>query len=240
MFEKKYKNALLKMIEEEELREFQKSIHDFNIEKFMMSRLKCMNIILVNILWIPMTRKPLRYLIVLISLSFFVYKIPYFKVKRKIKKMIDEIEMSFPIWIRQLQILLQSNTVVVSLNKSLKTTPELMKKELEILIDHLEAEPLCYQYYAEFLNQYELVQISRAMKCLYRCSIEGKKSSYRELEQLSHSTSSWIRNKRKSRKETQLLIYQWWGIVPLIGVTIVFLVIMINVIGNLMGKEVMM
>ncbi len=236
--ESHYKSVILKIIEEDELVAFQKVLSDFDVDLFMERRLQKVNRILINIIWIPLFRNRIRISLILFVASLFVYKLPYYRLKREVEKMREEIKMSFPLWIRQLQILLQSNTVAISLMKSLDRAPKLIKKELEELILLLNSEPTCYKYYAEFLNQYDLVQISRAMKCLYRCAVEGKKGSYKGLEQLSLSTSLWIRQKRNQRKEMRLMLYQWWGMLPLFGVTIVFLVIMANVITNLMGKEV--
>lgn len=240
VIENRYRSFLLNMIEEDELKLFLQVLNDFDIHKFMQSRLRKVNLVLMNILWLPFFRNRIQFMIILFMTALLIYKLPFYHLKRKVKKMMEEIEMSFPLWIRQLQILLQSNTVVVSLAKSLDRAPKLIQKELVELIDHLQSDPACYQYYADFLNQYDLIQVSRVMKCLYRCATEEKKDSYRGLEQLSSSISLWLRQKRNQRKELRLMAYQWWGILPLIGVTIVFMAVMVNVIQNLLGREVIL
>lgn len=240
IIENRYKSILIKMIEEDDLITFSRVLYDFDIVYFMQSRLKKVNMILIQIIWLPLFKNRFQFFLILSISVFLIYKFPYYHLKREVRKMMEEIEMSFPLWLRQLQILLQSNTVAVSLEKSLDRVPKLMQKELEELIVLLKGNPDCYKYYAEFLNQYELVQISRAMKCLYRCAVDGKKDSYKGLEQLSVSTSLWLRQKRSQRKDRRMMVYQWWGILPLMGVTIVFLIIMANLINNLMGKGVIL
>ena len=150
-----------------------------------------------------------------------------------------QLQFQFPIWLRQLQILIQTNTVHQALIASTQTAPSLIHDDLSHLIEATSNDAISIQPYLSFLNQYHLAEVERAMKLLYRYQSVGKADAYQQLQRMIETTAKWIRAERKERFDTKLLFYQWWGMLPLLGVTVMFMAVMFQIILDLFGKGVM-
>lgn len=165
-----------------------------------------------------------------------IYKLRYFQVKRQYLRLKKQLSFEFPIWLRLIQGLLPYNTVVRSLVLSVDFAPVLIQEPLRQLIVRLEADPLQLSHYEAFMKEFEDTQIERAMKHLYRYNFAGFVDAGRQLDQMVKSTSKWLRITRRERNETAMGAYQWLGIVPMVSVTIIFIVLMFQVIVSTMER----
>jgi hypothetical protein len=184
------------------------------------------------------TKYPIQAECILLLVIVYQYESSFLKLRIKTRKLKSQIRYQFPIYLRQIQVLLQNNTVVTSIDRSLIYAPSLFKSEVAFLADQLRERPQDLDPYLDFLSFYELPEIARAMKLLYRYNTVGQADSYHQLNRMIQSTSKWLREERVSRKQSALLIYQWWGIVPLLGVTLLFLSVMMNILMTMFGKGV--
>ncbi len=137
------------------------------------------------------------------------------------------------IWLRQLQILLQSNTVSQSLRLSLSHAPALIRHDLKKLIDEIDKDALNITPYLNFLSAYRLSEIERAMKLLYRYNTVGKDDAYLQFNRMIQTTTKWLRSEREEHHKDAMTIYEWFSMIPLFGVTLLFLAIMCEVIMNM-------
>ena len=160
---------------------------------------------------------------------FALYKFEYMRLKFKVNKRIRHIRYQFPIYLRQLQVLLQNNTVTKAIEASLDQVPTLFKEDIVLLHKRLLENPMNLNAYTYCMEQYELPEIERAMKWLYRYQTIGISDVNRQFNRMITSTSKWLRQSRLQAKDQSLTLYQWWGILPLFGVTIVFLSAMVSV-----------
>jgi hypothetical protein len=165
-----------------------------------------------------------------------VYKLPYIHLKGKFKGKVQQLKYEFPIWLRQLQILLQNNTVVVSLEKSSNLAPQLIQSHLDDFIVKLKNNPQDLTSYMYFLKNYECIEIERAMKLLFRYNSVGKEDSMRQLNRMIQTTAKWLREQRLNAQSSKNQMKQWWGMLPLFGVTIVFITMMIQTFMTLMER----
>ncbi len=172
------------------------------------------------------------------GLFMLVYKQAYLALKRVQKQRVNQLKFQFPIWLRQLQILIQTNTVVTSLTLSAQTAPQLIQEDLSILIAEIEEDAIHLTPYMNFLKAYRLSEIERAMKLLYRYNTVGKEDAYVQFNRMIQTTTKWLRSERSSRAESKLMFFQWWGMLPLLGVTVLFMAIMFEIIINLFGEGV--
>lgn len=186
----------------------------------------------------PILNFDYRFMIIVLLLSTYILKKDYLLVKRNQYRQLKQLRFQFPIWLRQLQILIQNNTVTTSLEQSKLSAPSLIKEDLNILIDELHEDAIHLQPYLNFLKRYRLSEIERAMKLLYRYNSVGKEDAYRQFNRMIQSTTKWLRNERVSRNDGRLMVYQWWGMLPLLGVTILFMAVMFEIIIELFGKGV--
>lgn len=207
-------------------------------DEFMYQRIrKAKPVILLLVAW-PSLKYNLLFFIFVISLFILMIKAPYLNLKRNLKKQANQLKFQFPIWLRQLQILIQTNTVVKSLELSLSTAPELIIDDLKLLIEQIEADALNLQPYLNFLKSYRLSEIERAMKLLYRYNTIGKEDAYTQFNRMIQTTTKWLRAERSARYDSKLMLFQWWGMLPLFGVTLLFMAIMFEIIITLFGKGV--
>ncbi len=183
-------------------------------------------------------KNPFQTEIVLILAVVYQYESSFLRMRIQTRKLKSQIRYQFPIYLRQIQVLLQNNTVVTSIERSLAYAPSLFQEEVAHLAEQLRDRPQDLDPYLDFLSFYELPEIARAMKLLYRYNTVGQADSYHQLNRMIQSTSKWLREERVSRKQSALLVYQWWGMVPLFGVTLLFLSVMMNILMTMFGKGV--
>lgn len=173
------------------------------------------------------------YLFIVFFLFIFFLKKDYWHLKNQHKKKSNLLKFQFPIWLRQLQILLQTNTVGQSLNLSYEHAPLLIQEDLKQLIQSIENDAVSISPYLNFLKSYRLCEIERAMKLLYRYNTVGKDDAYMQFNRMIQTTTKWLRNEREVHHKDALLLYEWFAIVPLLGVTVLFLAIMCEVVMNM-------
>lgn len=168
-------------------------------------------------------------LVIVISALIITFKWPYLRLRYTAKKRIDQVRYQFPIYLRQLQVLLQNNTVVKTIELSLEYVPELMRNDIVELHRKLLLDPMELNHYLDCMKHYELPEVTRAMKWLFRYQSIGYQDAYRQFNRMINSTSKWLRQSRLESKDSQVHFYQWMGLLPLFGVTLVFITAMMSV-----------
>ena len=97
----------------------------------------------------------------------FIYELPVLNLKRKARLKIISIRYQFPIYLRQIQVLLQNNTVVKSIELSLDYVPTVLYQDIKNLHEKIKVDPLNMNHYINCMKQYDLPEIQRSMKWLY-------------------------------------------------------------------------
>lgn len=155
-----------------------------------------------------------------------LFKFPYLKIKREVKNLSQQISYEFPIWLRQIQCLIQSNTVLNSLAMTVDESPDLMKPYLKDLIESLRHNPSDLKTYQNFMALYDNWEIQNAMQHLYRYNYLSNESSYDQLSMFNESTSSWLRKSRNERYESFIKSHTFLAFLPMLAVTFLFIVLM--------------
>lgn len=233
LFEKAIRDFMLTYMYENDLEIF---INKEGISDFQESRYKKSSRILLLLIVMPLIRFNSLVLFAIILLSLYEYKKPYLKLKKLYMQELAILRYQFPIWLRQIQILLYSNNVLNSLMISLDLAPDILKNDLKIMIEDIKDSPNDLNAFAKFMAKYRVSEIDRAMKLLYRTYIIDQKDTTLQLNRMILSTTKWIREERVKRQTDNLRLFEWIGIIPLFGVTIVFLIIMASLINSLLGK----
>lgn len=178
--------------------------------------------------------------LIIVGLNFLacllVYFLPILILERKARIKIKSIRYHFPIYLRQIQVLLQNNTVVKSIELSLEYVPDILRDDIVKLNDKLKLEPNNMSHYVNCMKQYNLVEIQRSMKWLYRYQNFGYVDAYSQFNRMLISTSKWLRQSRIENKNDSIQVYQWMGMLPLIGVTFVFISAMMSVVISLFER----
>lgn len=230
------RDVLSILVKEKDVDQLLKMTSSISSKKFQDKRLlQSLSVVLLIVLSIYLQWQ-LLYVLIWVVVAIVLYKLPYIQLKNSFKQKVKQLKYEFPIWLRQLQILLQNNTVVVSLNHSQKYAPEIIRNHLAEFITKLQLDPQNLRTYIEFLEEYECVEVERAMKLLYRYNSVGKQDSMKQLNRMISSTSKWLREQRLDRQDGQSQVKQWWGMLPLFGVTIVFITMMMQTFTTLLER----
>ena len=104
---------------------------------------------------------------------------------------------------------------------------------VETTIHEIDKDALNITPYLNFLKSYRLSEIERAMKLLYRYNTIGKDDAYLQFNRMIQTTTKWLRSEREQHHQDSLAIYEWFSMIPLLGVTLLFLAIMCDVILNM-------
>lgn len=114
--------------------------------------------------------------------------------------------------------------------------PLMIRAQLHSLISRIRQAPQQIDTYTDFLSGYRLMEVTRAMKLLYRYNAVGQADSVRQLNRMITTTGKWLRQQRIQDQGSQSALLQWWGILPLLSVTVVFLVMMMVTITSFMER----
>lgn len=221
---------------EKDVKQLLKMTDGLDVNQFMNRRLlQSLSLVLLIVLSIYL-QGSLLHILIWVVVAILVYKLPYIHLKSKFKKKVNQLKYEFPIWLRQLQILLQNNTVVVALEKSTNLAPQLIQSHLEDFIVQLKDNPQDLTSYMHFLKSYECIEIERAMKLLFRYNTVGKEDSMRQLNRMIQTTAKWLREQRLHAQSSKNQMKQWWGMLPLFGVTLVFITMMIQTFQTLLER----
>ena len=175
-------------------------------------------------------------LITVFILCLLIYFYPVLKLNQFAKLKIRSIQYHFPIYLRQIQVLLQNNTVVRSIELSLEYVPKVLKPDIERLNELIKEDPMNSHHYINCMKDYDLIEIQRSMKWLYRYQNFGYKDAYSQFNRMLMSTSKWLRQSRIEQKQSSIQVYQWMGMLPLLGVTFVFISAMMSVVISLFER----
>lgn len=217
---------LISLVQEQDLQELIKE----DVEQVMNQRIKKAKKMLFLLLPWGLLNYSMAYFVGVLALFMVALKKDYWALKQQAKKQISQLKFQFPIWLRQLQILLQTNTVVKSMEYSLPHAPALIQNDLAQLIQAIEKDALNLNPYLNFLKMYHLSEIERAMKLLYRYNTVGKEDAYLQFNRMIQTTTKWLRSERESRNENKLMVFQWIGMAPLFAVTVLFMAIMFEIL----------
>lgn len=152
---------------------------------------------------------------VLTPIMFFQHKLDYALAR---KKLIRDVEQSFPEWLMEMSLLLQSDSVQVSLYRSFDNAPEVLKPELEIMYDKLKEDPTSITPYLEFMQEFEIRGIQSAMKMLYSISAgTGGSSDSQIMDMLRRNNAMLDDAEKKADEESMTSMYLLFGLPALAG-----------------------
>lgn len=90
------------------------------------------------------------------------------------KKDVDqELYIILPQWLMHMALLLQSNNVQVSLAKSISGSPDILQKELDLLLKRLKERPDSLSTYLGFCEKFDIPEAQSCMRMLHSISESG-------------------------------------------------------------------
>lgn len=100
------------------------------------------------------------------------------------KSLVKEIKYTFPNWLLDIVLLLQSENVQVALQKSREHVPGVLRAELYQLTERLELQPESAEPYHLFLKEFAIPEVHSAMGILYSLSIGNSGNADKQISEL--------------------------------------------------------
>ena len=216
---KKISDIIYPYIEEHDLQE---RCYILEIELSEFRKKRCLLVLFIAPLILALSYYDYRFFVLFLVF----YKVPYVKLCNKNRLQIEQIKYEFPLWLRQVQGLLQTNTVYNALVISRSFAPALIKAELEVLISQLNRNPLDQTIYESFMSKYEIYEIKKAMRNLFRMNFmtPSEISTLIEDDRLyQHRSLSKARINKLKKNITSLM---YLNFLPMISVSFLFIYMM--------------
>lgn len=140
------------------------------------------------------------------------------------KDVTEALYLVFPQWLMEIALLLQGNNVQVSIGKSIPAAPEILKPELEKLMERLQREPERLASYTDFCKEFDIPEAASCMKMLHAISEAGTGKAEIQIHELMkrviemQAKADEIRNRNISFQMKMIFAY------PVIAATIKLLI----------------
>lgn len=145
----------------------------------------------------------------------FQHKLDYYLARKSI---IREIRKAFPDWLMEVSLLLQTENVANSIKKSIAYAPDILKPELNFLIQKLESAPESNVPYSEFMHEFEIPEIASAMGMLYSISDGSGSDAMVQMEEILERNAEWMSNSEAlSNQDKMAKMYVLFLIPALLG-----------------------
>lgn len=140
---------------------------------------------------------------------------PILRNKRDKEAILKEINKAFPVWIRNMVLLLQINNVSVSIQESLKTCPLVMKPHVEKLLKGIEENPASSKPFDDFCKEYNIPDIKLTVNFLYYLSNFGSDEMLGQLDYIIKQNDHLTLNEERIRNEDSLSMMSMLILAPM-------------------------
>ena len=131
----------------------------------------------------------------------FQHRIDYALAKRSV---IREIRKVFPDWLMEVSLLLQTENVANSIQKSIPYAPLILKSELELLVERIAVTPESNLPYSEFLQEFSIPETASAMGMLYSLSDGGGSDAGVQIEEILTRNAQWKKDAEEMANKDKL------------------------------------
>lgn len=115
-----------------------------------------------------------------------------------------------------LSLQLQTDNVQVSIAKASIDAPFVLQDELQTFIEALDKNPNSMEPYVNFLKDYQIADISTAMKMLFSLSEQGSDDAQGQIHTLVERNIKMMNKAEKIRMEDQLMGVEFTMLLPMI------------------------
>lgn len=161
-----------------------------------------------------------------------LHHIIFFATKQQLKK---EMENEFPKWLFDMCLLMQKDTVVNAISKSLYTAPPVLRREIRKLEQKLSIDPTNEYAFLDFLENYDMNEVVDTMRSLISMKKGTAVSNKVHMQQLISYNLNLLNERDKSRYEQLNAKAKLYMFIPFgftIVIVIVYFIIMFLLIFN--------
>lgn len=183
---------------------FAKYGEDVNVNKLFMARIRNAFYGFIILLLVMLTELSFINFIMILVLSYLLFKMPYMNLKSYYKKYMHQIDLLLPYYLKNLEILCQNYTVPVAIARSIESAPDVFKPGLRQMIAKIDAGDSSIQPYMDFATTYPVRDSMRMMRLLYRLGLGAQENKYKQLLIFSKSVSSLQSKAREVKYKNRL------------------------------------
>lgn len=132
------------------------------------------------------------------------------------KRVIKEIQKSFPEWLLSLALQLQTDNVHNAIDKTIDDAPEIMKEELYKLQREIATDPTALYPYTNFYHDFYISDITSAMKMLYSMAEFGASDAQQQIRFLVERNAKIMDKAESLRMEDELAGISFAMMLPMI------------------------
>lgn len=166
-----------------------------------------------------------------------MYTTPKRKDRSSRKKITREVEKAFPEWLLSIALLLQTNNLHVAISKTITDAPEILRLELERLLEGIDENPNRIDPYHSFFHQLDLPEVRSAMTMLYSMAEYGTSNDVsKQIASLMERNAVLMDKAERLRTEDKLAGISFIVLLPMLTGTIKMLVDMLLLVVALLTQ----
>lgn len=200
-----------------------KRVDKFNVKSFIKKSIVCVVLGIGCCFTVHLIGQDILMIPIAIIFGVIAYQ-PIMTNKNDKKRIIKEVNKAFPVWIRNMVLLLQINNVSMSIQESLKTCPPVMKPHVEKLLRGIEENPASSKPFDDFCKEYDLPDIKLTVNFLYYLSNFGSDEMIGQLDYIVKQNDYLTLNEEKIRNEDSLSMMSMLILAPM-GISVLKLVL---------------
>ncbi len=175
------------------------------------------------------------YAVLVVILAVLLAGQPRRKYKSAMKRVKKEVEKQFPEWLMNLSLQLQTDNVHVSLEKTIPDAPEILKDELNKLLEGIEQHPNSLKPYIGFMEVLKLPDVFSAMKLLYSMAEFGTGDMGKQIDALVQRNIVMMDKAEKLRQEDIFAGIGFLVLLPMVTGVLKMLADLVLVIFNILS-----
>lgn len=161
-------------MDEEKLKEEYQIAVGKQVQKPMKMKIPLLLFCVVAAIYILIWSKQYPILFVIAGFVGWIVMEPKRKERAIKRRVVREIEKSFPAWMRDLTIRLQRKPVPMAIEESLPDAPAVLKMPIEDMLVEFETDLVTIRPYQNFLKDFSLPEVHSAMKMLFTLNTAGR------------------------------------------------------------------
>lgn len=145
-----------------------------------------------------------------------LWRQPYRSKKAAIKRCERELQKAFPVWLRELALILQRKPVSAAIIESIPTAPYILQIPLREMEKKFETDLVSIKPYQEFAGEFELPEISSAMKLLYAMNSAGREDMLGQIYALLERNSKLQEKSEELQERDRIAVSGFLVALPMI------------------------
>lgn len=147
-----------------------------------------------------------------------LYYLTFPKRKRKSakKRLERDLQKSFPDWVRDVSISLNTQTVQNAIILSEEKAPTVMKPAIHKLIEDFTADPVSYEPWSNFLDEYDFPEAKSAARMFYSINELSGESAKMQIDSLIKRNAKSIQEAEDKKAEDEITTLGYMVIVPMV------------------------